>query len=54
MLGFHSETALQGCPGMFLISSSELWLPGRIHFKLSTELEAGLILDALGYSFPSH
>jgi hypothetical protein len=39
---------------MFLISSSELRLPGRIHFNLSTEVEADLILDTSGYSFPIH
>jgi hypothetical protein len=54
MLGFNTDNALQGCPGMFLISSSELRLPGRIHFNLSTEVEADLILDTLGYGFLIH
>ena len=54
MIGFHTENALQGFPGMFLISSSELRLPGCIYFNLGTEIELGLVPASLVYDFLIH
>jgi hypothetical protein len=54
MLGFHTENALQGFPGMLLISSSELRLPGCIYFNLGTEIGLGLVPASLVYGFLIH